>query len=313
MKYMVTVPDVDGRSDGLAFNMLQRVDVDVPIILVSRVEDMKLNESLLKLKDYVLIDYVENGWDWSMDYGHQWGQNTDKFPEVFRSDDWKRFDEFVAKNPPIITFQRELLQEDVTDKLIPIVYPCMLQPVPIQSKEEFDRRMLNVFFNWGLSNERRKWLHAKIWRKSSNYGYAVCDNIYYLKGFLENENNPNKWFTANTPHYCRLPVEEIMMLNGISKISISLPGAGRNCFRHSESPLNSVMLMNDDDLAWHKEDWVHNENCLKAEEGDEIRVAIDALNNPNLYDIYRNGVETLDKFRVDRYCKEYIEAKINNV
>ncbi len=79
MKYMVSVPDLDGRSDGLAFNMLQRVDVDVPIILVSRVEDMKLNDRLLKLKDYVLIDYVENGWDWSMDYGHQWGKNTDKF------------------------------------------------------------------------------------------------------------------------------------------------------------------------------------------------------------------------------------------
>jgi hypothetical protein len=72
------------------------------------------------------------------------------------------------------------------------------------------------------------------------------------------------------------------------------------------------MLMNNDELAWHQKDWVHNENCIKCDEGEEIQAAIEALNNPNLYDIYRNGVETVDKFRVERYCKEYIIAKINN-
>ncbi len=313
---MVIIPDKNGRSDGLAFNFLQRVKTDIPIILVSHVEDLIYNKEIDKLKGkpYILADYVELNWNWHMDYGHHWGQNTDKFKEVFRSNDWEMFDEFIQNNPPIITFQRELLQQDVTDRLMPIVYPCMLQPVPIQSKEEFNSRMLDVFYTWGLSNERRKWLHAKIWKKSSTYGYAVSDNIYYLREFLKNEKATSKWFTANIPHYARIPVEEIMMLNGISKISISLPGAGRNCFRHSESPLNSVMLMNDDELAWHQEDWVDGENCIKAEEGEEIQAAMNALRNPDLlYLMYRNGVETLDKFRVDRYCKEYIEAKINNV
>ncbi len=309
---MVFVLDKRNRSDGLAYNFLQNVNVDIPIVLVSRVEDLQLNEEILKLDKYVLIDYVENGWDWSMKYGHKWGENTDKFPEVFRSEDWKLFDEFVKNNPPVITFQRELLQKDVTDKLVPIVYPCMLPPVDIQSKEEFDRRPLNVFNTWGLSHEARKWLHGKIWWKSSRFGYAVCDNIWDLKKFLENESNPDKWFTANIPHYSRLPMKDIIMLNGISKLSISIAGAGRSCFRHAESPVNSTMLMWEDDLAWHQNDWVHGVNCFKCDEGTEIQAAWDAYHNENLYEIYKVGVETVDKFRVERYAKEYVEKLINN-
>lgn len=309
---MVIVADANGRSDGLAYNFLQNIKCDLPIVLVSRVEDLQLNENILGLKEWVLISYVENGWDWDMKISHKWGENTDKFPNVFRSDDWMKFDEFVKNNPPKITFERELLQKDVTDKLVPIVYPCMIPPVPIQSKEEFERRMLNVFYTWGLSHEARKWLHGKIWWKSSRYGYSVCDNLYYLKGFLENERNPDKWFIANIPHYCRIPIQEIMMLNGISKISISIAGAGRNCFRHSESPVNSTMLMWDDELAWHQKDWVHGVNCFKCDEGTEIQAAWDAYHDPNIYEIYKVGVETVDKFRVQNYART-IENIINNV
>ncbi len=305
------VLDKRNRSDGLAYNFLQNVNVDIPIVLVSRVEDLQLNEEILKLDKYVLIDYVENGWDWNMKYSHTWGQNTDKFPEVFRSEDWKLFDEFVKNNPPVITFQRELLQKDVTDKLVPIIYPCMLPPVPIQSKEDFDRRPLELMHCWGLSHEARKWLHGKIWWKSSRYGYAVCDNLSFFNQFMELENNPRKWLTLNTPHYARQPMSTIMFLNGLSKISVSLAGAGRSCFRHSESPVNSTMLMWEDDLAWHQNIWVHNENCIKCDEGTEIQAAWDALGNPNLYEIYKKGVETVDQFRVDRYIKEYVEPLIN--
>ncbi len=305
------LPDLS-RTDGTAHDFLQKLNIDIPIVLVSRVEDLKLNKEILKLKEWVLIDYTELGWDWEMDYGHHFGVNTDKFPEVFRSEDWKIFDDFVRDTPPLMTFCRELLQKDVTDKLVPIVYPCVIPPVPIQTKEEFNRRTLNVFNTWGLSNEARKWLHAKIWKKSSNYGYAVCDNIFYLKAFLQNEDNPNKWFTANIPHYCRIPISEIMMLNGISKVSISIAGAGRNCFRHAESPVNSVMLMWDDELAWHKEDWIDGENCIKCGEGEEIQAAVRALNNPDLlYLMYRNGVATIDKFRTENYLR-YIETTIKN-
>ncbi len=306
--YVVDKRDI---SDGLAHTFLQKVNVDIPIVLVSRVEDLQLNEEILKLKEWVCVDYTELGWDWHMDYGHHFGQNTDKFPEVFRSKDWQRFDQFVKDNPPKITFCRELLQKDVTDKLVPIVYPCMLPPVPVQTKEEFDNRPLQLYFNWGLSNEARKWLHAKIWRKSSVYGYAVCDNLSFFNQFMQNENNPAKWLTLNTPHYARQPIETVMMLNGISKISVSIAGAGRNCFRHAESPVNSVMLMWEDDLAWHQEDWVSGHNCIKCNEGEEVQAAIAALNSPDLYEIYRNGVDTVDKFRVGNYAR-FIEETINN-
>lgn len=308
---MVIVADKRNISDGLAYNSLQQVKSSIPIVLVSRVEDLQLNEDILKLDKYVLVDYVELGWDWDMKFGHIWGSNTELFPQVFRSPDWLKFDEFVKNNPPVITFQRELLQKDVTETLVPIVYPCVLPEVPIQTKQEFNNRPIELMHCWGLSHEARKWLHGKIWWKSSNYGYSVCDNLSFFNEFMQQERNHRKWLTLNIPHYARQPIETIMLLNGLSKISVSLAGAGRACFRHSESPLNSAMLMWDDELAWHKDVWVHNENCIKSDEGVEISAAIEALENPNLYDIYRNGVETLDKFRVNRYIKEYIEPLIN--
>ncbi len=308
----IIVADKKGRSDGLIYNMLQKVNVDVPIVLVSRCEDLVLNEEILGLNEYVLCNVIEFGWDWSMEYGHHFGVNTDKFPEVFRSKDWQVFDQFVKRNPPKIHFCRELLHEDVTDKLVPIVYPCMLPPVPIQTKEEFNNRPLQLYFNWGLSHEARKWLHGKIWLKSSRYGYAVCDNLSFFNQFMQNENNHKKWLTVNTPHYARQPIDTVMFLNGLSKISVSLAGAGRNCFRHAESPVNSVMLMWDDALAWHQDIWIDGVNCIKCEEGEEIQCAIHALScQDELYMMYRDGVATVDQFRIDNYVK-HIENLINN-
>lgn len=298
---MLMTADARGRTDGTAHNFLQRVNSEVPIVLVSRVEDLQLNEAILNLDKYVLIDYVELGWDWNRKYGHKWGENTDKFHEVFRSDDWKRFDEFVVKNPPLITFQRELLKKDVTDTLVPIAYPCFLPPEPTQNYDQFNGRPIQTIFSWGLSHEYRKTLHGDIWKEAGRYGYSVCDNLFYLQGFLQHEGNHKKWMTLNIPHYYRLPMEQFMPIHSLAKISISIAGAGRNCFRHCESPVNSVMLMWNDELAWH-DDWIDGFNCIKCKQGEEIATINYWLTMPEeLYDIYLNGVAEVDKYRFNNY------------
>lgn len=299
------------RSDGVAFDYLQKLNTDIPIALVSRSEDLCFNEEILALKGckWLLVDYVELGWEWNMETSHHFGQNLSSFPEVFRSG-WDRLEEFMKETPPILTFQRELLKSEVTDKLLPISYPCFIPPVHIQTKEEFDNRLFEVLYTFGISNEYRKELHGEIWKQSGKYGYSVMDNLFTINQFLSHEKGNRKWGSVHIPHYARSPIETITDLNGHSKISVSLSGAGKSCFRHSESPVNSVMLMTDTELAWsHK--WEHDKTCLMCEEGKEIETAIEALKNPNLYEIYKAGVEHLDKYRIERYCKEYIEPLIN--
>lgn len=301
------------RNDGVGHTLAGKLNVNMPIVFVSRSESLDFNEEVLSLKGkkYCLIDFTELGYDWHREYGHHWGVNTDKFPGVFHMDKWRVFDDFIKENPPAITFCRELLEEDVKDNVLPISYPCFIPPQPIQTFEQFNNRIWEVFYTFGISHEYRKELHGAIWAKSGKYGYTVADNIYLLDHFIANEHNPRKWASIHIPWWSRQPYEVINERNGSAKISISIAGAGRSCFRHTEAPVNSVMLMWEDNLAWHKKDWIHGVNCIKCEQGKEIEMAVEWLEMPkNLYQVYLEGMKTVDKFRFENYVP-YLESLIN--
>lgn len=303
----------NNRSDGVAHAFISKLNVDIPIVLVSRSESLNFNKDILSLsgKKWIMIDYTELGWDWDMEFGHHFGVNTGKFPGVFEMDKWQIFDDFVKDNPPALIFCRELLQEDISENILPIQYPCFVPVVPIVTKEEFDNRVLQVFYSFGISHEYRKDLQGQIWAKSGQYGYSVCDNLFLFNQFVIEEGSHPKWLSVHIPHWARQPVETIIQINGLAKISISIAGAGRTCFRHAESPVNSVMLMWEDNIAWNKGmEWVHNVNCIKCKQGYEVETIIEALNNPNLYEIYKAGVENVDKYRFHKYLP-YLESLIN--
>lgn len=310
----VIVADRRGVTDGAMYNLADRVNATMPILLISRPDGYEFNEQVLALagKPYLIWDVVEYGWDAKIKTTHFFGVNTGDFSPLFFGEAWSRLDEFIAANKPVGYFKRELLGRDVRTGVYPLNYPAQNEIPTTQTREVFEQRPLDVFYNWGLSHEDRKRLHGEIWQKAGQYGYVVCDSPYYLSGFIQNENNPHRWATINTPHYYRQPIETVIGMNGLAKISISMPGAGRVCFRHTESPLNAVMLMVDDGIKWSY-DWVHNVNCLKSEQGGEIETIIEALKNPNLYDIYLAGVENCKKYYIDTYISEYINPIINSL
>ena len=126
----------------------------------------------------------------------------------------------------------------------------------------------------------------------------MCDNLYYLNPFLQEESNPRKFVTVNVPHYARQPIENILAVNGLSKLSVSMRGSGRKCFRHAESPSNSVMITEANDLAWQF-DWVDGVNCIKF--FDIFHDINKALENPNLYEIYVEGVNNANKYHYTNY------------
>jgi hypothetical protein len=309
---MIVSADASRRVDPVVANILKEVETKLPLIPITRLENYEFNESLLKLDKYVLVDFVEVGWEWNMEETQLFGKNTKLFNHLFVGDEWKKFDDFVTGKPPLLYLKRELLNKDVSQAVKPMQYPALNKIPPIQSKNEFEKRQIAVNFIWGLSHEERKRVHADIWKQSGKHGYVVCDNINILEPFLAYEDNPNKWLTVNTPHYARYPIEVILGINGFSKISMSLAGAGRVCFRHTESPINSVMYMWEDEIAW-SHPWMNNVNCIKSEEGKEVETIVEALNNPLLYAVYIAGVENCKNYYIDNYVSNYLEPMINSL
>lgn len=320
--------DAKGRTDGSANKLAELVLKHAPtsfpdIVLVTSVDGYVFNEELSTHdRPYILFDFVEYGWDW--DYTpHLFNNNYIGTIPRFSSPDWDCFHAFVSLHPPLTYFKRELLQT-LYDKqqttqttpsgfLKPINYPCW-HTVPLtQSQSQFDTRPLDVFYAWGRSHEDRLRLQGEIWQRASALGYNVCDNLFTINEFIQHEASP-RWVATNIPHYARQDMSTIMQIQGHSRISVSKSGAGVTCFRHTESPVNAVMLMTDSPIMWSYR-WVHGYNCLCATEGKEVDMlhtftSRDPEMRGVLYDIYTRGVEMCRKYEVDTYIRDYIKPNI---
>lgn len=318
---MIINPD-HSRTDGVANAMLERLKVNIPILLLSRIENIEnLNQGIFQLmdKEYVVVDYIENGWDYEFEETLVVGDNTERF--TFLEKGWDKIHELIKYNPPKLYFKRELLEKDRTDKITPIEYPNWQPDYPLQLREEFNARPISTLNYWGRSHESRLIFHGEIWKNAARKGYAVCDNIYTFNHFMQDEKNPNKWVTLNIPHYARIDISELMKINALSKTSVSLPGCGIKCFRSTgESIVSSVMVLPEDDLAYSYP-LVHNQNCIKfkrnsidgvSREWDIIGAIETALNNDNLYDIYLEGKKIADFYRIDNYIN-HLEKIINEL
>lgn len=301
----VIVADKRDITDGVAASFLQQVNSPTPIVLVAWSERFKFNPALRSLKDYVLADYCEYGYDHKFTESHIWGSNSEKFPRYY-DNEWVEFDNWVKENPPKLFLKRELLKKDVSDRVQAIDYPCFYAARDIQTKNQFDGRPINSFYYWGRSHESRLRLHSNIWKAASEKGFSVCDNLSFFDRFVMEEQG-RKWVTLNMPHYGRIDLKEILGRQLLSKTSIALPGAGVKTFRHCESSVNSVMVKWKDDLAWSF-DW-NETNCILTEEGKEIEDIFQAIENPNLYEIYLKGVENSQRYLLPNYI-QYVENLI---
>lgn len=307
---MIILADKGGCVDSSYHTLVKHIDTDIPIVMVSWSENFEFNHELLNLTDYILICFCEYGYDFDLNKSgsHIWGFNSKNFSRYYNGD-WIVFDNWVNRNPPKLMLKRELLVADVSDTVKPIDYTATTSGVPLQTKEEFNNRLISACYYWGRSHEDRLRLHGEIWQKASQYGYSVCDNLYYLNGFLGNEQG-KKYVSLNIPHYQRHPIENLLQLNGMSKIGISVFGAGRKCFRHTEVSSNAVMLMWEDNLEWSYE-WVHGFNCLKCKQGEEIETIEKWVNDERLYSIYLEGVSTWEKYQTKKYIDNYLTPLIN--
>lgn len=307
--------------DAPTLNLLKEVNSPIPIVQVNQFSDYQFNPELYDLDKYILADFCEYGAN-SFDFTttHLWGKNSEKF-KLADGEEWKKFDQFVKDKEPTVYFKRELLSKDMGGNVYPISFPCFWDIPPIQTKEEFNSRVLSVFNSWGYSHELRRMSQGEIYINAVRRNRAVIDNFSHLEQELKD--GRQKWLSVFTPWHSRLPMDYVLSVQGMAKLSLSLPGAGAVCFRHSEACINSVMVMRNDPIAWSFP-WVDNVNCIKFPFGydmdnirgltgakDIIERIESALIDPNLYDIYVACVNNCMRYRIDKYVSEYLEPIIN--
>lgn len=287
----------------LTASMREADAVAVPICFVN---DYRFNEELLKFnKPLVLFDFMEFGWQ-AGGAENIFGQNiTPAFGHI-NTPEWLKLDQWVAtlKNP--LLFKRELFTRDVTDFRIPIEFPCVHEISSIQSKDEFESRPIEVFFNWGYSHPIRQRMHGRV------FSSAVHLNAHIVDGWTQRIEG-NAWVTIHTPHYERKSIREVLEWQGRSKVSISLPGAGVKCFRSAEAPVNSVMALLHDELAWSYP-WIDGDNCIRLDSNCHITRMAEIIRNGNgsLYEMYRRSQETIRKYEQHAYARDYIIPSIES-
>lgn len=308
----------DGWIDPPVMKIMERVQLtglDFTAVVVTKRDGYEFNPELEKITGpWVLFDFCEYGWDWDQEETILFGVNIFDYEDEFEND-WIKLCDWVKDNPPLIYFKRELLEEDRTNRILPIEYPCFYSIPEVQSCKDFYARPIEMSYLWGESHPDRVELHIDLMRNIFGYEYHLLDNAMHIEGCFNDvpAGKRSVWLSQKVPHYARYSMEDVLMIGSASKISISMPGAGVKCFRHAESPINSVMLKLKDKLAWSYP-WIDQINCISKPYHQIIENAIHLLcsnkKEKKLYKIYLNGVENCRNYHIDNYVPNYVLAKI---
>ncbi len=141
----------------------------------------------------------------------------------------------------------------------------------------------------------------------------AVDGINVVSDWCQLENMPphaHTWLSVYSPYWCRKSIQMVLACQRMSKISISMPGAGAHCFRHSESPVDCVMAMLDEPDLAYPFPWSDRHNCIKIPLGKEVEHLLGCLKRDDLYQIYLHSRANIDRYRPNRFVNEYFLPKI---
>jgi len=318
-------PDANGWIDPPVHDTLRQLpnlvtDVEpdawlVPITYGSHFKFEGLAQ--IKGKKWVLVDYSEFGWDWKQDTSYKW-LNGDRFkhPSFAHHEEYIKLQHFMLDNPPILTFQRELLERDRSDTLVPIEYLSWLpDDRGMDTKEQFLKRPLDVSYIWSRSHEERPKMHGAIFDCCGGWGYDVISEFSHVERALQESRSAKKWLSVHVPHYARIDVREVQKFVKMSKITISMPGCGVKCFRHGEVCQDAIMAMLKDELAWSYP-WNYGNSipiCSSDIDERQITEISNSLENQDLYNIYIAAMENGRKYRSETYLRQWVMGNIQRV
>ncbi len=314
MKVFIISADEQGRIDGsIRSNILDHFHpivtsesaADLIIVAISFFHDFKINTKLWDIrKPYVFIDFTELEWCYfkEKNESHLFGVNT---PDCrWLNPNWLPLHDWMRNRPPLIYFKRELLAKDESDTVKPIEWACYLPDMPMQSEDEFNKRPLEVFYNWGFSNPMRPKLMSEIYAAMNN-GIGLISEASQFEPFIRDHPNTRTFMAVFTPWYSRVQISDLLFFQRRSKLSLALPGCGIKCFRHSESPCESIMALPEDRLAWGIP-WTHGENCIRLRPDHLFEDLDAATKRDDLYQIYKRSQETIARYRGGAYVRYYL-------
>ena len=265
-------------------------------------------------KEFVVIDFTEYGYD-KTEVDHFYGVNTTEHEEKFPNKEYIKLDEALKKRKIKCYFKRELPKEhrNCEFTIYPIEYPCLHPEEQENSYESFWGRSTDVFFNWGWSNPSRPKLHAEFYNSAHPMNYSVVSQRNHLEGQIKDSRGLPVVFTQFIPHHSRLHMDEVLHLQRSSRINVSLNGCGVKCFRHAESPSNSLMALQENSLKWTHEWTDENAIILPNKNNGEIdaKLSVEKIinslkNKEELYSKYLNCVRTNNKYRKENYANQIL-------
>lgn len=311
MKFHIISADANGQIDGTAklslYDHIPQTNsitsCDAVIVPISYFENFRFNESLYHIKKpIVIVDFME--YFGFLPLGETSIFGITNMPNNIAADvEWEKLDQWATGVDNVCYFKRELFG-DVNNPLVhPIEWPCTHPAWPIESKEAFNSRPFEVFYNWGYSNHLRPQMQASIFSLMAAGKIDVISNFDHIDAKIH-EPQP-KWIAIHSPHTHRKHFSEIQLRQAQSKCSISLPGSGVCCFRSVEAPLHTAPVICDYGKKWSIP-WVHGENCIRLfESGVTAHWLSETIKDKDLHQIYVNAQETLDRYRSTRYVSEY--------
>ena len=313
MRFHIISADASGQIDGTAklslYDHIPQTNsitsCDAVIVPISYFENFQFNESLYYIsKPIIIIDFMEYFGFLPLGETHLFGRG--KLPVNLQGNtEWGKLSAWVGMSSGQILayFKRELFGDCNEPAVHPIEWPCTHPAWPIESKEAFDSRPFEVFYNWGYSNHLRPQMQASIFSLMAAGKIDVISSFDHIDAKIHEPQL--KWIAIHSPHTHRRPFSEIQLRQAQSKCSISLPGSGVCCFRSVEAPLHTVPVICDYGKRWSIP-WEHGYNCLRLlPSGVTTYWLVEAMKNKDLHEIYVNAQETLDRYRSTRYVNEY--------
>lgn len=182
------------------------------------------------------------------------------------------------------------------------------------SREFFEARPIDIFYCFGYSSESRPRLMGELLKQAGHFNAHWCLTEEDLDIALKEKRERRIFALLHVPHYRRIHIGKILNWQQQAKVSLSMFGAGRKCFRHAEASYNCVMGQQSPDEVQWSYPWVSGENCLDVPNDEDE--SLDFLhrclrvNQGSLYDIYLAGVKNNENYHTEAYARDYLAPKI---
>ena len=337
MKAFITLCHKNHAYDGsitFLFKAIEKTSLqecDVVIFPITYQNEYVVDQDLMQAiedsgKKIVIVDFTEYNWD-VLTSDHIFGINTHQWLHKFENKEYIKLDDFFIRNMNriVLYFKRELpvnLKIKTPFKILPAEYLGIVE-LPdnkVDSFEEFNNRPIDVMMIWGLSNPSRPIMHGEMCKQAATNGMQLVTNLDHITQY-QKEGRKRMCVMVMNPDFARESMHKILHLQSYCKISISLGGSGRKCFRDAEASYNSVMARQENNLEWTYP-WIDGFNAIELpnkqesvfidEERSYQRIARYLERPEQLYSMYLQGINNWKNYSADNYSNNYILKEIQN-